>query len=277
MSSKFLEGLGSPLPAQVFWPGFFPLFRNRASLESLLERTTGGGTVDLGTGVTGTLPIANGGTGQTSQTNAFDALAPTTTKGDLIVNNGTDNIRLAKGTDNHVLVADSAQAAGVKWAAVSGAGVGEWDQVIIAGSDESVTNSTTLVDHSSLQFAVTAGSYWWIEIFGLYAASASTNDYKWNFHCSSGTMMGMIHHGGPYTTADAANVGQQRATVADLAAAITYGTGASSAVVRSFHAWGHLYFDSACTLTFQHAQNAAGVGQSSTTKAGTILRGKRLI
>lgn len=81
-----------------------------------------GGTlsgVDLTTQVTGTLPIANGGTGQTTQTAAFDALAPTTTKGDLIVNDGSDNVRLAVGTNNYVLTADSSQASGVKWAAQS--------------------------------------------------------------------------------------------------------------------------------------------------------------
>lgn len=69
------------------------------------------------TDITGTLGISQGGTGQTSQTNAFDALAPTTTKGDVIVSNGSDNIRLAVGTDGQVLTADSAQASGVKWAA----------------------------------------------------------------------------------------------------------------------------------------------------------------
>jgi hypothetical protein len=81
-----------------------------------------GGTlsgVSLSTQVTGTLPIANGGTGQTTAVAAFDALAPTTTKGDLIVNDGSDNVRLAVGTNAYVLTADSAQATGVKWAAVS--------------------------------------------------------------------------------------------------------------------------------------------------------------
>jgi hypothetical protein len=84
-----------------------------------------GGTlsnVSLTTQVTGTLPIANGGTGQTSQTAAFDALSPTTTKGDLIVSDGTDNIRLPVGVDNYVLTADSAQASGIKWALASGSG-----------------------------------------------------------------------------------------------------------------------------------------------------------
>lgn len=76
--------------------------------------------ISLTTAVTGTLPIANGGTGQTSQTNAFDALAPTTTKGDIIVHNGSDNIRLAVGTDGQIPVADSTQASGVKWSQISG-------------------------------------------------------------------------------------------------------------------------------------------------------------
>jgi len=70
------------------------------------------GSIDLTTKVTGALPIANGGTGQTTKTDAFDALAPTTTKGDLIVHNGTDNIRVAVGANGTVLTADSGQTSG---------------------------------------------------------------------------------------------------------------------------------------------------------------------
>lgn len=65
------------------------------------------------------LAISRGGTGQSTQTAAFDALAPTTTKGDLIVHNGTDNIREAVGTNGQVLTADSAQTSGIKWASPS--------------------------------------------------------------------------------------------------------------------------------------------------------------
>lgn len=49
-------------------------------------------------GVAGPQAIADGGTGQATATTAFDALAPTTTLGDAIYHNGTDNVRLAGNT-----------------------------------------------------------------------------------------------------------------------------------------------------------------------------------
>jgi hypothetical protein len=54
-----------------------------------------------------TTPITAGGTGQTTATAAFDALAPTTTQGDTIYYNGTDNVRLPKGTAGQALVMNS--------------------------------------------------------------------------------------------------------------------------------------------------------------------------
>ena len=76
-------------------------------------------TTGTASNVTGTVAITNGGTGQTAKTAAFDALSPTTTKGDLILNNGTNNVRQAVGADGLVLQADSTTATGVKWAATA--------------------------------------------------------------------------------------------------------------------------------------------------------------
>jgi hypothetical protein len=54
-----------------------------------------------------TVPISSGGTGQTTQTAAFDALAPTTTQGDISYYNGTDNVRLGIGTAGQALVVNT--------------------------------------------------------------------------------------------------------------------------------------------------------------------------
>lgn len=72
-----------------------------------------------------TVPITKGGTGQTGATAAFDALAPTTTQGDTIYHNGTDNVRLPKGTAGQVLTMNA------------GATAPEWADVI----DASITNA----------------------------------------------------------------------------------------------------------------------------------------
>ncbi len=50
----------------------------------------------------------------------IDDVTPTTTKGDLIVENGSNAIRVAVGANDTVLTADSAEESGVKWAAGGG-------------------------------------------------------------------------------------------------------------------------------------------------------------
>jgi hypothetical protein len=88
-----------------------------ADVPTLNQNTTGNAA-----NVTGTVAITNGGTGATSKVAAFDALSPTTTKGDLIVSDGTDNIRLGVGTNTYVLTADSLEPSGLKWSPAGGGG-----------------------------------------------------------------------------------------------------------------------------------------------------------
>jgi hypothetical protein len=69
------------------------------------------------------LPIANGGTGQTTQAAAFNALSPITTTGDLILGNGTNSAtRLAIGANGRVLTSNGTTASWVAPTAVTPGG-----------------------------------------------------------------------------------------------------------------------------------------------------------
>jgi hypothetical protein len=71
--------------------------------------------------VTGTVAIANGGTGQTSASAAFNALSPVTSIGDLIIGNGTNSAtRLGIGANTYVLTSNGTTAS---WAAGGGGSV----------------------------------------------------------------------------------------------------------------------------------------------------------
>jgi trimeric autotransporter adhesin len=137
-----------------------------ADVPTLNQNTTG-----TAAGLSATLAIASGGTGQTSATAAFDALAPTTTKGDLIVSNGTDNVRLGVGTDAYVLTADSASAAGVKWAAASGGSSnitakGMWENALTISTNYTITSGNSAMSAGPITIAsgvtvtVPSGSRW---------------------------------------------------------------------------------------------------------------------
>jgi hypothetical protein len=56
--------------------------------------------------IRGVLAITKGGTGQITAPAAFDALAPTTTRGDLIVRDATTNTRLPVGTTGKIIISD---------------------------------------------------------------------------------------------------------------------------------------------------------------------------
>lgn len=87
-----------------------------AGTTGLTPNTTTTGAITLA----GTLAIANGGTGQTTASSAFNALSPITTTGDLIIGNGTNSAtRLGIGTNGFVLTSNGTTAT---WAAVTPTG-----------------------------------------------------------------------------------------------------------------------------------------------------------
>jgi hypothetical protein len=103
------------------------------SLIAVAEGTTNGDTLWLCTSntggtlgttslafskmvIAGELLAANNLSDVASTVTAFNTISPSTTKGDLIVHDGTNDVRLPVGQTNYVLTADSAQGTGIKWA-----------------------------------------------------------------------------------------------------------------------------------------------------------------
>lgn len=116
--------------------------------QILYDKTISGNnntlTVLAASQLSGAVPVANGGTGQTSQTAAFDALAPTTTQGDTIYHNGTDNVRLAKGSAGQVLTMNSGATA-PEWADAGG-GSGEKNYVENPSAASAITGWVNVGD-----------------------------------------------------------------------------------------------------------------------------------
>ena len=91
--------------------------------------------VALDTGISGTLPVGNGGTGATTftannvilvgnTTSAVTATATMATKGHVMIGDGTGVPgMLAVGSNDEVLTAASGETTGVKWAAGGGAAI----------------------------------------------------------------------------------------------------------------------------------------------------------
>jgi hypothetical protein len=85
-----------------------------ADVPTLNQNTTG-----TASNVTGVVAIANGGTGQTTASAAFNALSPITSTGDLIIGNGANSAtRLPIGANTFVLTSNGTTAT---WSAPTGA------------------------------------------------------------------------------------------------------------------------------------------------------------
>lgn len=127
--------------------------------------------------LTGTLGISQWWTGQTTNTAWFDALAPTTTQGDMIYHNGTDNIRLAKGTGGQILQMN-AWATAPEWVTKS------LSSITILSSDF-VTSSTSLTDITGLSASLVSGKKYSVKYHIIYSLDSSPNQvthsikYNW--------------------------------------------------------------------------------------------------
>jgi len=127
-------------------------------IQSLTNKTINGSlntitNISLTTGVTGVLPIANGGTNASTQTTGFNNLSPLTTKGDIITHSGTNNVRLGVGTNGQAIIANSGAANGIEW----GAPNLPYNSVNAAGNI--TTASATAVLATDMTITPGAGTY----------------------------------------------------------------------------------------------------------------------
>lgn len=116
--------------------------------------------------------IADGGTGQSTKTAAFDALSPTTTKADIVVNDGTNNVRLGVGADNTVIVADASQPTGLRYATVGSIGSGK---IAIDSTQKAVVGNTATLTQS-YTVAIAGGTL------------STNNGVRWELMFSSSTL-----------------------------------------------------------------------------------------
>jgi len=124
------------------------------------------GTGISGGGTSGTVTVTN------SMATAIDA------KGDLIAGTGADTFaRLAVGTNGHTLVADSAEATGLKWAAPAGGFSGSrvynsTTQSISNATNTKITFDTESYDTNSYHSTTTNTSRFTIPTTGYYRLDA---------------------------------------------------------------------------------------------------------
>lgn len=124
--------------------------------------------INLTNGVSGTLPIGNGGTGQITASAAFDALAPTTTQGDLIYRNASANTRLAASTSGYHLQTNGA-GTNPTWAGFLQSGTGAvtrtWNSKatdFVTPQDFGAVGNGTTDDSAAFQAALDTGKQVWV-------------------------------------------------------------------------------------------------------------------
>jgi hypothetical protein len=128
------------------------------------------GTGISGGGTSGDVTITN------SMATAIDA------KGDLIVGTGADTFsRLAVGTNNHVLTADSTTATGTKWAAVSSGKLVLLNQTTMSAVSSQTIDSIFTTGYNSyvivLDNLVIASGTASVSMQMVYSGTAQTTDY----------------------------------------------------------------------------------------------------
>lgn len=126
-----------------------------------------------------------------------------TSKGDLVVHTGSTTQRVGVGTNDLVLIADSAQTAGVKWGQIEAAGISTGAINAIATQVESMISPSGVPAGVITQYAGTTAPSGWLLCQG---QSLSTTTYADLFAAFGGAGGGGYRYGGSGSTFNLPNL-----------------------------------------------------------------------
>jgi hypothetical protein len=140
--------------------------------------------------VTGTVAIANGGTGQTSALAAFNALSPLTARGDLLTRDATNNVRLGIGAAGRFVRSDGTDPS---WALLAAGDLPTGFVDAVGDLNNSLCVDTEILKKSGGSWVcaadATGGSPTWNSIAnpaGAQALTMGANNTTWTWDSLSG-------------------------------------------------------------------------------------------
>jgi hypothetical protein len=286
------DAVNAQLPSNVDWDIISENGTQTLENKTLTSPTIDGGTITGPTIIspTITLPTVSSGTFTNSTfvnpalgtpasgvaTN-LTGIAASLTSG---ITNGlksaTTTVNVSSATApsaNQVLVATSSTTA--TWQTYS---PGYWDFAIKLGSDFTVTNNATLTDVTWFTFASVTGEVWHIEIMGSCTASDATGDIKaelvttGTWANSNSILTGQYFNASAALTALSLTTTWASTTTALGSLIINNGDN----TVRPFYFEYRTVITTGWNIKFQIANSAAAGGRTSTIKAGTYMRARKL-
>lgn len=220
-------------------------------------------SANLASEVTGVLPVANGGTGNSVYTN-----------GELLIGNTTGNT-LTKATLTAGSGITITNGAGSISIATSGSGGGPGYTYIVKSASQDVTNAGLTVDND-FTFAVLANNRYMLTMDLVIGANSSTGDYAMDFSLSAGTQKGR----GSIQTVQTSGGAVLNAIINGNAAANTNTvvSGMPADLDALVHARVQYAFSctSDATMRFRFGNNSIAAGRTSRTYKGSILAYKNI-
>jgi hypothetical protein len=195
------------------------------------------------------LPIANGGTGQTTASAAFNNLSPVTTTGDLILGNGANSAtRLPIGTNGQILTSDGSTAA--------------WGSRINAATAVNTTSGTS-IDFTSIPS--------WVKRITVVASGVSSSGTS-TYMIRIGTAASFLTTG--YADAIVSVAGTSSSTLSTTGFSLINGALAANAysgqiILTLLDTTSNFW---AATSTFNSGGNTLQVGGGGASLADTLTR-----